>query len=76
MKERLKKVGSCLVAASVSVVSVAASAMADTGVTVDYSGAATAITGQIGTAVTAALPVMGIVLGIYVGVKIFKRFSK
>lgn len=44
--------------------------------TVDYTGAVTAITDQLGDALTAALPIMGIVLGVVVGIAFFKKLSK
>ena len=61
----------CLVLAS------AVAAMADTtAVTVDYTAASATIMTQIGTALTAALPIMGAVLAIVLGVRIFKKFAK
>lgn len=44
--------------------------------TVDYSGAVTAVTDQVGDALTAALPVFGIILGIVVGYAFFKKLVK
>jgi hypothetical protein len=76
MFNRVKSFAKKALVVAGTVVATATSALADTGVVVDYSGAVTGITSQITTALTAALPIMGIVLGIYVGVKIFKRFSK
>ena len=49
-------------------------AMAD--VTVDYSGAVTSVTAQITSALTAGLPVWGTILGLLVGIALFKRFVK
>jgi hypothetical protein len=72
MKKKFLKVGALAAAA----VSAAVPAMADTGINIDYSGAVTAILAQVSTAITAALPVLGAMLGIYIGVKIFKRFAK
>ena len=69
LKNRMTVVGSAVAAAVVS----ASPAFA---LDVDYSAAVTGITSQVTTALTAALPIMGIVLGIYAGVKLFKRFAK
>ncbi len=43
---------------------------------VDYAGAVTEITGQLTTALTAGLPILGIVLGVVVGIAFFKRMAK
>lgn len=43
---------------------------------VNYSGAVTAVTGQITDALTAGLPVLGVVLGIVIGIAFFKRLVK
>ncbi|RII31594.1 MAG: hypothetical protein CXR30_01925 [Geobacter sp.] len=54
---------------------VASNAMA-ADITVDYSTIATGLMSQASTAITAALPVLGAILGIVLGVKLFKKFSK
>lgn len=43
---------------------------------VNYTGAVTAVTSQIGDALTAGLPVLGVVLGIVIGIAFFKRLVK
>ncbi len=44
--------------------------------TIDYSGAVTAVTGQLNDALTAGLPILGIVLGAVVGLAFFKKLAK
>lgn len=44
--------------------------------TVDYSGMVSGMTAEIGTAISAALPVAGIVLAALIGYRIFKKFAK
>lgn len=39
---------------------------------IDYASFATALTAQVGDAVTGALPVAGVILGVYVGWSIFR----
>ena len=55
---------------------VAVPAMAVDLITVDYATVATGLGSQAQTAVTAALPILGAILGIVLGVKLFKRFAK
>lgn len=43
---------------------------------VSYAGAVTAITDGLSDALTAGLPIMGIVLGVVVGIAFFKRLVK
>lgn len=43
---------------------------------IDYTAIADGITAQLGTAVPAALVILGVILGITIGVKVFKRFAK
>lgn len=45
-------------------------------ITVDYSGITTGLETQFGAALSAALPFMGIVMGIYLGVRAYRRFAK
>lgn len=40
----------------------------------DFTGVGTAVTGEIAPAVTAGLPIAGMVLGVYLGWRLFKRF--
>lgn len=44
--------------------------------TVDYSGAVTSVTDQLGDALTAGLPILGIVLGVVVGLAFFRKLIK
>jgi hypothetical protein len=44
--------------------------------TIDYAPIVTALTTQLGTALTAGLGVMGIILGVQVGIRFFKSFTK
>jgi hypothetical protein len=44
--------------------------------TIDYAAMSTAVTEQISDAVPVALLIAGSILGIMVGVKLFKRFAK
>jgi hypothetical protein len=41
-----------------------------------YTSLSTTLTTEIGNAITAAMPVAGIVLGAYVGFKLYKHFVK
>ena len=69
----MKTVKSLLVGASLAV----ASALPAFAVPVlDFTGVGTAITSEITPAVTAGLPIAGMVLGVYLGYKLFKRFVK
>ena len=43
---------------------------------VDYTGAVTAITGQLTDALAAGLPIMGIMLGVVIGIAFFKKLGK
>ena len=43
---------------------------------VDYAAIGTGIQGQLGTAIPAALIVLGVIMGVTVGIKLFKRFAK
>lgn len=45
-------------------------------ITVDYSGITTGLETQFGAALTAAMPILGIIMGVYLGVKAYKRFAK
>jgi len=42
---------------------------------IDWSGAVTAVTAEVTGAITSALPVLGTILGLYVGYRIFKHFT-
>ena len=44
--------------------------------TVDFDAAGTAIMGQVSAAMPAGLTVLGIILGIGIGIALFKRLSK
>lgn len=42
----------------------------------DFTGASASLTSEIGPAITAAMPFMGLILAATVGVKLFKKFVK
>lgn len=44
--------------------------------TVNYAGAATAITAQLTDALDAAMPILGMVVGCVIGIAFFIRISK
>lgn len=64
------------VAAGVSGALAAVPSFAATDITVDYTTAASGILSQATTAITAALPVLGAIVGVTIGVRIFKKFAK
>lgn len=45
-------------------------------ITVDYATAATGLVSQATGAVTAAMPILGGILGVVLGIRLFKRFAK
>lgn len=49
---------------------------AQAAITVDYSGITAGLETQFGAALTAAMPILGIIMGVYLGVKAYKRFAK
>lgn len=67
---RMKK----FVIAGLAVVASATSALATP--LLDLSTAGTAITGELGPAITAAMPIAGTLLAVGVGWKLYKRFCK
>lgn len=73
MKNRFLKVSAVVTAVAASATSAFAT---DGGITIDYSGVATGILAQVGTAITAALPVAGAIMGIAVAWKLYKKFAK
>jgi len=44
--------------------------------TLDYSTIVTSITGMLEPAITAALPIGGVILGVGIAWKLFKKFTK
>lgn len=64
-----KKIAGALVA-----VAVPSMAFAE-GITVDYTSIGTGLLAQASSAITAALPVVGTIMGITLGYKLFKRFT-
>jgi len=68
----MNKVKVFLVGALLALSAVPASAA----VTVDYTGTVTAVETQLTSALAAAMPLFGTILAIYVGIKLFKRFTK
>lgn len=44
--------------------------------TLDFTGMTTAITAELSPAVTAAMPIAGVILAAGVGIKLYKRFAK
>lgn len=69
----MKGIKTALVGAALAVAG-AVNAMAEP--LLDFTGVATSITQEISPAITAALPIAGTVLGVYLGYKVFRRFVK
>lgn len=67
----MKKINVAAVAALGLVASGSALAVAQ-----DYSGVATAVTQEITAAITTGLPLFGLVLGVFLAVRIIRRFAK
>lgn len=65
----------CAGGAAAGVVTVASNVHAED-LTVDYSGVTTGVYTQLQTALTAGLPIMGALLGLMVGIKLYRRFCK
>lgn len=42
----------------------------------DYSGVATSVTAEITAAITTGLPLFGLVLGVFIAVRIIRRMAK
>lgn len=57
-----------------AVAAMASNALAVT--TVDYTAAATSVTGELTPAIAAALPIGGVILAAGIGWKLFRRFTK
>jgi hypothetical protein len=74
---KAKKFLGKVAAAATGVMATAGAALADgTGITVDYSGATSGLMAQAQSAITAALPIIGALLGVGVAIKLYKRFAK
>lgn len=70
MLDRIKKV----VAAVGLSVATAVPAFADP--ILDFTGVGTAVTAELSPAITAAMPIAGIILAAGIGWKLYKRFTK
>lgn len=73
IKRNTHKLGLALtgaVAAAVSATSAHAEPM------LDFTQVGTAVTAELGPAVTAAMPIAGIILAVGIGWKLYKRFTK
>lgn len=74
MKTVLKRVGGKIVVVASLVAASAVQALAVP--TLDFTAVGTAVTAELGPAITAAMPIAGIILAAGIGWKIYKRFTK
>lgn len=65
-----------LYVAGLAAVSAVATAVPSFAATLDFSGISTAVTAEITPAISAAMPIAGIILAAGIGWKLYKRFTK
>lgn len=73
VKRNVHKLGLALTGA---VAAVASATSAHAEAILDFSGVSTAVTAELTPAISAAMPIAGIILAVSIGWKLYKRFTK